>query len=167
MKKSIPTTQTQATIDRVLALLAGTPDRLDSLSRGLPEDELRRPFAPGERSFAAVVAHLINTEARSNEAIVLALTLREPLQPKIHAERDYGRLLRHDLMLVADMLAYARFRRTALLRVLRGLAPEQWARVVREEGKARRESVYWLARALALHEEEHLMELQGKIGARF
>lgn len=98
-------------------------------------------------------------ESRANEAIVLALLTREPLLVTIHAERDYGRLLRHDLMPFDDMLAYFRYRRAALLRVLEALDEQQWARTVREEGKQRRESVYRLARGLALHEAEHLEEI--------
>lgn len=37
------------------------------------------PFAPGERSFAETVAHLINTEWRTTESITLALQEREHL----------------------------------------------------------------------------------------
>jgi hypothetical protein len=159
MKKSIPTEQTPANVARVLALLAETPDRLADLSRGLSEEELRRPLAPGGRAFAEVLAHLINTESRTNESIVLAVALHEPLLANLHAEREYGRLLRHDRMPFADCLAYFRFRRAVLLRLLESLSDKQWARVIREEGKQRRESVYWRARGMALHELEHLAEL--------
>ena len=166
MKKPIPTEQTPATVARVLALLAETPDRLADLSRGLNDEVLRRPIGPGRRSFAEVMAHLINTESRTNESIVLALALHEPLLANLHAEREYGRLLRHDRMPFVDCLAYFRFRRAVLLRLLEGLSDKQWARVVREEGKQRRESVYWRARGLALHELEHLVELDSKPVAR-
>ena len=52
------------------------------------------------------MAHLINTGAR-NRAIVLAPGRCASRCGEIHAEQDYGRLLRHDLMLVADMLTRA------------------------------------------------------------
>lgn len=156
MKKAISTEQTPQNVARVLALLGETPERLAALSRDRSDEALRRPPGPGERSFAETLAHLINTEWRASEAIVLALTTREPLLPKIHAEREYGRLLRHDRMPVEAMLAYFAYRRDVLLRVLEALTAEQWARVVREEDKARRESVYRLARGMALHEMEHL-----------
>ncbi len=160
MTKPIPTLQTPANIARVLALLAATPERLEAWGRGPDEATLRRPLAPGERSFVEIVAHLIHTEARAHEAIVLALLTVEPLLPAIHAERDYGRLMRHDLLPLAESLAYFRYRRAALLRVLESLSERQWARTVREEGKQRRESVYWRARGMALHEAEHLEEIE-------
>jgi hypothetical protein len=156
MKKAIPAQQTPENIARVLALLDETPERLETLRRGRSEESLRRPLGPGERSFAETLAHLINSEARTAESILLALALDEPTLPPIHPERDYGRLLRHDLMPAADSLAYFRYRRAALLRLLRSLAESQWGRAVREAGKQRRESIYWRARALALHEAEHL-----------
>lgn len=159
MKKLIPTEQTPDNIGRVLAILAATPDRLDALSRDLDEAALRRPTSHGERSFVETLAHLINTEWRDHEAIVLALAMNEPLLPAVHAERGYGKLLRHDLMPAAESLSYFRYRRAVLLRLLEGLTDGQWVRTVREEGKQRRESVYWRARGMALHEQEHLANL--------
>jgi hypothetical protein len=35
--------------------------------------------------------------------------------------------------------------------------------VIREAGKKRKESVYWRARALAMHELDHLTDLQNKL----
>ena len=164
MKKPIPTQQTPDNIASVLALLIATPDRLDVLGRGLDDAALRRPIAPGERSFVETVAHLINTEWRTAESITLALLTDEPLLPAIHAERNYGKLLRHDLMPPAESLAYFRYRRAVLLRLLSSLNDARWARTVREAGKQRRESVYWLGRGMALHEREHLLRLAGGRG---
>ena len=160
MKNAISTEQTADNIARLLALLADTPLRLSALSAGLGDEALRRPLAPGERSFAEVLAHLIHSEAISHEAIVLALTLHEPLLPKLHAERDYGKLMQFGRLPFVDCLAYFRIRRAALLAVLEALPAAQWGRVVREEGKARIESVYWRVRGMALHELEHLGELE-------
>jgi hypothetical protein len=159
MTKSISTEQTDDSIARVLEALAETLRRLAALSVGLSDQALRRPMGPGERSFAEVVAHLIHGEALSSESIVLALTLREPLLVKLHAERDYGNLMRFDRLPFADCMTYFRIRRAALMAVLESLPAAQWGRVVREEGKARKESVYWRARGMALHELEHLAEL--------
>ena len=164
MKKPIPTQQTPDNIARVLALLAATPDGLAAHARGRDDEQLRQSVGPGERSFVETVAHLINTEWRTTESITLALLTDEPLLPAIHAERDYGKLLRHDLMPPAESLAYFRYRRVVLLRVLSSLNEARWARTVREAGKQRRESVYWLARGMALHEREHLLQLAGGRG---
>lgn len=163
MKKTITTELSAANIARVLALLAETPTRLESLCQHLDEPVLRTPLGPGRRSIAEIIAHLINVEARTNEAIVLALTLDQSLLANIHAERDYGRLMRHDRLPVADCLAYFRLRRTVLLGLLESLTDDRWARVVREAGKQRRESVYWRARGLALHEVEHIDEIRNSL----
>jgi hypothetical protein len=45
------------------------------------------------------------------------------------------------------------------------LSEQGWAKSVREEGKKRRESVYWKARALALHEWHHVHSIKGRLGA--
>ena len=36
-------------------------------------------------------------------------------------------------------------------------------KIIREEGKQRKESVYWRARTLALHELEHITDLERKL----
>ena len=144
-------------------LLTDTSSQLERLSTGLTAEQLSQPLGPGERSFVEVVAHLVHCEARSSDAIYLALLLEQPLLPDIHPERQWGKLLRFDLLDVPELLAYFRLRRTVLLRVLSSLTPAQWERVVCENGKKRKESVYWRARGLALHELEHVTDLQNKL----
>ena len=163
MKKAISTDLTRANIARVTELLRAIPVQLESLSRQLDGEKLRQPLGLGERSFTEVLAHLINSEARSSEAIYLALLAEEPLLPDIHSERQWGKLLRYDLLIFSDLLVYFKIRRAILLRVLAALTEAGWARVIREEGKKRKESVYWRARSLAMHELEHLTDLQTKL----
>src|SRR5919108_4868474 len=143
MKKAISTDLTTANIAKVTELLTEIPVQLERLSSQLDSEKLRQPLGLGERSFTEVLAHLINSEARSSEAIYLALLAEEPLFPDIHSERQWGKLLRYDLLAFSDLLAYFRLRRKVLLRVLASLTEEQWSRVIREEGKKRKESVYW------------------------
>jgi hypothetical protein len=162
MKKMISTELTRANVEKVLELLRDTPAQLEGLSKALREEDLRQPLGPGERSFTEDLAHLLHTEARSSEAIYLALLLNEPLIADVHPERQWGKLLRYDLMAFSDLLSYFKLRRTVLLRVLDSLTEEQWSRTVREEGKKRKESVYWRARTIAMHELDHLTDLQNK-----
>jgi hypothetical protein len=75
----------------------------------------------GQRSFTEILAHLINCEARSSEAIYLALLADDPVLVDIHPERQLGKLLRYDQLAFADLLAYFKLRRTVLLRVLASL----------------------------------------------
>ena len=136
---------------------------MERLGKGLSDEKLHEPLGKGERSFIETLAHLLNCEARASEAIYMALLAKEPTFPQIHPERDLGKLLRYDLMDFRELLAYFKFRRAALLRVLSSLNESQWSRVIREEGKQRKESVYWQARGQALHELEHLLDLESKL----
>lgn len=163
MKKQISTAQTEANIKEILRLLTETPVRLAVLSKGLSELKLQEPLGKGERSFTETVAHMINTESISSDAIYLALMLNEPMLPDIHAERDLGKLLRFDLLPFSELMTYFATRRTVLLRILASLTDEQWSRSIRDNGKQRKESVYWRARGLALHELEHLQDLETKL----
>lgn len=163
MKKVISTEQTKANITKVMEFLAEAPGNIENLSKHLTSEQLSQPLGSGERSFTEDLAHLINTEARSSEAIYLALLANEPLVPDIHPERQWGKLLRYDLLAFSDLLAYFKLRRAVLLRVLASLTEGQWTRVIREEGKKRKESVYWRARTIAMHELDHLSDLQRKL----
>lgn len=163
MKKQISTAQTDSNIKEILRLLSETPERLAGMSKGLSEKRLHESLGVGERTFTETLAHVINVEAVSSEAIYLALMLDEPILHDIHAERDLGKLLRFDLLPFAEMLSYYRVRRTVLLRILESLSNEQWSRSIRENGKQRKESVYWRARGLALHELEHILDLERKL----
>ncbi len=166
MKKVISTDLTTANIAKVMDVLAETAMQLEGLTTTLSEEQLRQPLGEGERSFTEDLAHLIHSEARTSEAIYLALLLEEPLIPDVHSERQWGKLLRYDLLSCPDLLIYFKLRRLVLLRVLASLTEEQWARPIREEGKKRKESVYWQARALAMHELDHLNDLQNKLKRR-
>lgn len=166
MKKAISTDLTSANIAKVMDVLAESPTQLEGLSTTLSEEQLLKPLGEGERSFTEDLAHLIHSEARTSEAIYLALLLEEPLLPDVHSERQWGKLLRYDLLSCSDLLAYFKIRRLVLLRVLASLTEEQWKRPVREEGRKRKESVYWRARSLAMHELDHLNDLQNKLKRR-
>lgn len=163
MRKALSTDLTGANIAKVMELLTETPAQLESLSKPLSEEQLRQPLGAGERSFTENLAHLVYTEALSADAIYLALLLDQPLIADVHAERQWGKLLRFDLLPFSELLAYFKLRRTVLLRVLASLTETEWGRVIREERKKRKESVYWRARGIAMHELDHLSDLQSKL----
>ena len=112
------------------------------------------------------MAHLLHCEALTSQAIYLALLLPEPLLADLHPERDLGRLLRLDLLPVEELLAYFKVRRAILLRVLEALPSAKWSRAVRQHSKQRTESVDWQARSQALHELEHLQELDFRLSEK-
>jgi hypothetical protein len=166
MKKSIATALTSANIAKVLEALSESPSKLEALSKSLTGQQLRKPLGIGERSVTETVAHLINSEARVSESIQLALLIEEPLIANIHSEKEWGKLVRFDLLEFSELLTYFTIRRKVLLRVLSGLQEKDWARTVREEGKQRKESVYWRARTIAMHELEHLEDLERKLSKK-
>lgn len=163
MDKRISTRLTKENISAVLAILAEIPAQIESVSAHRSRDELHNPLGVGERSLLENLAHLVNCEARSAEAIYLALLLDVPLLHDVHPERHWGPLLQYERFEFAELLAYFKFRRSVLLNVLHALTDAQWARVVREENKQRQESVYWQARGLALHEWAHLTAIKEKL----
>ena len=163
MKKQISTAQTPGNIQEVLRLLSESPEHLERLSTKRSDQELHAPLGSGERSFKETLEHLINFEARTSEAITLALLANEPLVTRIHPERELGKLLQLEQFPFSDLLAYFKFRRSILLSVLNSLPDQKWSRVIRQEGKRRKESVYWQARTLSLHELEHLEDLERKL----
>src|SRR5512138_155666 len=71
MKKQISTEQTDSNIKEVLRLLAETPIKLESLSKGLSEQQLHKPLGTGERSFKEALVHIVNCEALTADAIYL------------------------------------------------------------------------------------------------
>jgi hypothetical protein len=162
--KPIPTKLTPANITAVMDILTATPIELECLSAPLSAEQLRQPLGEGERTFTEAMVHLINGEARTSQSIYMALLSEEPLFPDVHPDRDMGKLLHYERFDFPELLAYFKMRRVVLLSVLNGLKEAQWSRVIREEGKQRKESVYLLARMTALHELDHVTDLQRKLG---
>ncbi len=160
MKKMVSTKITESNIARILDLLSDTPRKLENLRSRFSDEQLVKPLGPGERSLTENLAHLLHCEAISSEFIYLALLKDEATFYDIHPEREYGKLLRYDLFSFKSLLDYFIFRRTALLRVLTSLKADQWSRSIPEKGKKRKESVYWRARSMALHEQEHITDLE-------
>lgn len=163
MEKTITTEQTPENIARVMEALTECPVRLEALVRSIPVGKLSQPLGKGERTPVEVLAHMLNGEAISSEMIYQALLVNEPSFANIHPERDLGKLLRFNELEFSELLAYFKIRRKVLLRVLSGIKEKDWSRVIREEGKQRRESVYWRARTIAMHELDHLEDLEGKL----
>jgi hypothetical protein len=160
---NISTNPTEANIDKVLALLAETPERLAALSEGFSAVQLDQPLAPGEWSQKQILAHLIAcAEVRSNR-IYFAVLLDDTAVPDVHPQRQWERLLRYADRPYADLLADFMLRRQVLLSVLKPLPKHDWMRAV--QGDKRKQTVFNLARNIALHEYGHCNDMQGKLPA--
>jgi hypothetical protein len=165
LKKILSTDLTEANLRQVLQLLSESPARLERICQDSTAEQARQPLGPGERSVTEVLAHLINGEAWSSEMIYMALLVDQPHFYDLHPDRSWGKLLRFDLLDFDELLAYFKTRRKVLLGVLAALPFEKWSRAVEEEGKQRRESVYWRARTILMHELDHLADLEAKLGS--
>lgn len=163
MKKIISTEVTTSNIAQIIEYLSNTPKNLESLGSRCSAEQLEKPLGMGERSLAGILAHILHCEAISSEFIYLALLRDEVDFPDIHPEREFGKLVRYDLFPFRSLLDYFTLRRTVLLRVLTSLKADQWSRTMVEAGKKRKESVYWRARAMALHELDHLRDIEIKL----
>lgn len=163
LRKRLTTQPSDERIALILRVLAAAPVRLRELSSGLTDAELTTPLGAGERSFKRDLTHLIYCAERGADPIHHALLLDDAFVPRIHAERDWGALMRYETFEFAELMAYFDFRRKALLRILTGLSRGQWERSVRREGVKRAESVYYSARGMCLHELEHLEDLAKKL----
>ena len=151
MKISISTDQTESNIREVMQLLREMPTKLEALTKDLSAEQRQAPLGKGERTPTEILAHILHCEALTSQAIYLALLKDEPLLPDIHAERELGNLLRLQMLSFDELLTYYKVRRSILMRVLESLTEKKWSRVIREEKKARKESVYGQARGQALH----------------
>ncbi len=159
-QKAISTELTESNVQQILKILGESAYRLEALAEGLNAEQLREPLGGGERSLTEALAHLLHCEARSSEAIYLALLADEPEFADIQPERQYGTLLRYDRLDFPELMEYFKLRRLLLLRVICPLKEPQWKRAVRPTGKKRKESVYLQARSMALHELEHVEDLE-------
>jgi hypothetical protein len=164
MKKSISTEMTGENISQVMELLTSTPQTLRRLSQSFSSETATQPLKPGDRSFVELVVHILNCDDRTTETIYAALLLKEPLILDIHPERQWGQLLHYEQFSSAELIEYFGFRRKTLLQVLDNLTDAQWSRAVREEGKQRKESVFRCTRSQALHEVEHLAQIETRFG---
>ncbi|MDE2635982.1 MAG: DinB family protein [Chloroflexota bacterium] len=165
LHKRLATKPSEERISLILDVLTATPSRLHDLRASLADDDLDRPLGQGERSFKRDLTHLIYCAERGSDPIFQALILNEPFIARIHAERDWGALMRYETFKVAELMAYFTFRRRALLHILSDLSRDQWDRSTRREGVKRTESVYYTARGLCVHEYGHLEDLAKKLDA--
>ena len=141
-----------------LVVLSATVPELERIVRGLDDETLRRPEAPGKWSLVEVVWHLADSD------LVWAYRLRMVLA------HDRPSLGGYDQDLWAERLRYRdrglepaldqlRVLREGTLTLLATLSPEQWQRagVHAERGE---ESVEHLTRLYAGHDLVHLRQAE-------
>ncbi|HMQ69457.1 MAG TPA: DinB family protein [Ignavibacteria bacterium] len=156
VKKSIPAVQSESAVKNIFTILISTHDELYKLSKLIPEKDHNKPLISGKRSFRGNLIHLLNIEEVYSMTLLQAITVDSPEVFRIHPERDIGKMKLFDQMSTNELLSYFKLRRKILTDLLKSLSKDQWSRVIIEKNKARKESVYWRMRVVALHEYEHI-----------
>ena len=149
------------TIEQVLALLAATPARIETLTAGLTPAQLRAAPNDDEWSANDVLAHLracadvwggcIATIIAEERPTLRAVNLRTWITKTDYPELEFRPSLRAFATQRADLLA-----------VLEPLPPEGWSRAatVTGAGKALERTVESYARWLAEHERPHVKQVE-------
>lgn len=148
-------------VEKILTLLAASVPKLAEATGGLPADLLRTPPAPGEWSVAEVLAHL---RACADVWGGYMATILAEDNPAIRAVSPRTYIHRTDYPQLEFRPSFEAFaaQRAGLLSVLQPLTPEQWSRpaTVKAVGKPITRTVQTFAHRLAVHEREHVGQIE-------
>lgn len=159
-KKEIPTSFSETAVTNIFATLEHTPDYLVFMAKNFDDNTSLEPIIKDKRSFRETLIHLLNIEGLNYTTIYPAFLLNKPKVYPIHAERDFGRLgLFQDFQLKELLEAFC-LERKKTLSFLKSLKRSDWLKQLVEENKARKETIYWRARELAIHDFTHIQILK-------
>jgi DinB superfamily len=150
-----------AETERVLRLLAATPRRIASLSRGFEIGKLH--FRPHQDSWSAndILAHLRACADVWGKSIVEMITRDHPKLRYISPRSWIRKTDYLELEFRGSLKAFTEQRRE-LLRALKGLAIEDWSRsaTFTATTKGREETVFSYACRIAEHENKHCDQIE-------
>lgn len=147
----------------LLAQLRATHDAYTALAATYSEEQMHRQPAPGEWSGAQTIAHLADLDLfYRTERFPLILMADTPTLPSYDpdarmAAGNFG------AMTTAQALDFLKTERDALLMLLEGLRPHEWARVGVHPERGPK-TLYELAGTLAAHGEMHMAQVQAAAG---
>ena len=154
--------ETPLPIQQVLTLLAAAPARIAALTEGFSPAQLLVPPGLGEWSARDVLAHLracsdvwgkyIRLILAEDRPSIRAVSPRTWIKRTDYTQQDFQPSLHVYTTQRADLLA-----------VLQPLAPAAWERpaVVTGVGKPIERTVHTYAERLAVHEREHVRQIEG------
>jgi hypothetical protein len=148
---------TPAEIEKYLALLAATPERIAALTAGLDEARLRWSPSKKDWSVVEILAHLRACETVWTFSIYAMLSENNPALPLLD-ERRWAKAARYADASFADSFQQFSLKRAELLNALRHLPEEAWSRSATIEGRTH--TVFSQSRRMALHEQEHAAQLE-------
>jgi len=146
-----------------LLILAETPEWLEGAIRGVPEERLRRPEAPGKWSALSVLQHLADSEMVYGYRIRLIVAQDEP-EIAGYDQDLWARRLRYDEDDPQRVLLELRVMRERNLRFLGFLSPEDRQRAG-EHSERGRETVEHIVRLLGAHDLVHRRQIRRILGS--
>jgi DinB family protein len=148
---------TPAEIAKYLVMLEEFPLTLAALTAGLSEEQLR--WSPGKKewSIVEVLAHLRACTEIWSFSMYAMLAEDKPVFPLLD-ERRWAKAARYATFDFQPSFQLFCLQRQELIAVLKPLDIETWARSANIEG--RNHTVFSQARRMALHETEHLDQIQ-------
>lgn len=142
----------------VIERLQTIPGRIASAFGGRSASELRAAPGEGEWSPAEILAHLRAADDILSYRAYMMLARDNPPLPAFD-ERRWAEVVGYArLDPLASLRAYT-LRRKELVRMLRGLAPEAWARTGQHEQRGE-VTLLDIMTTLAVHEQEHCAQME-------
>ena len=141
-----------------LKLLAGAPQKVESLIKGVPAAKLRRPPAPGKWSICEIVAHLADVELVAGYRI--RMILGAPGTPIQAFDQDeWASVMQYQKRDVRKALEQYRALRNANHSLLKSLRPKQWklSGIHSERGE---ESIETIVGMFAGHDINHREQIK-------
>jgi hypothetical protein len=148
---------TPAEIAKYLAMLEEFPRAVVSSTAELAEEQLRWSPSKKDWSIVEVLAHLRACTEIWSLSIYAMLTEDKPILPLLD-ERRWAKAARYASFEFQPSFQIFCLQRQELLAVLKTLDLETWARSATIEG--RNHTVFRQSRRMALHETEHLDQIQ-------
>jgi len=149
-------------IEQVLTILSGSPQRIATLTAGLAPAQLHTALNPGEWSANDVLAHLRACNDVWGSNIVAIITQDQPTYKGVNPRAWIKKTDYLEQEFRPSLLTFT-MQRTALLAALEALPPESWSRtaiVIDMIGKRLERTVLSYADALARHERTHLKQVE-------
>lgn len=148
---------TPAEIEKYLVMLEALPETITAKTEGLSETHLRWSHGKKDWSIVDVLAHLRSCAEIWSFSMYAMLTENNPTLPLLD-ERRWAKAARYATFEFEHSFQLFCAQRRELLAVLKALEFESWARSANIE--SRNHTVFSQARRMALHENEHLDQIQ-------
>ena len=144
-------------IEKYLKLLAETPRRIASVSRGIENAQLQRRIEKEPWSVNDILAHLRSCADVWGKTIQEMLIKDNPTLPYVHPRQWIKKTNYPELDFHISLQAFTS-QRKGLLKLLKNLALEDWSRT--SMIKRREHTVFTQVRRMATHENVHCEQIQ-------